>query len=142
MAFTDLPPDWPTLPITRPDLLPDVLDLTVDEHDRASGALVLLLCDASDRVVSPVKITELADAPPGRARVETLAPIMDMLADIDGDAGVLAAIGRTGGLSATEDDRDWAQALAAATRGKVRLLGVHVVTADGSRPVPALRVAA
>lgn len=142
MSFTDLPPDWPTLPITRPDLLPDVLDLTVDEHDRASGALVLLLCDASDRLVAPMTITELGDAPPGRARVEALAPVMDALADIDSDAGVLAAIGRPGGLSATADDRDWAKALATATRGRVRLLGVHVVTADGCRPVPASRVAA
>lgn len=137
MAFTDLPADWPTLPITRRDLLPDVLDLVVTEHDRASGALWILICDRSDRLISPVQIPDLPDAPSAADRARPLATLMEMVADIDAEAGVLAAIGRPGGLSVTADDRDWAEALAAAAIGRVRLLGVHVVTADGSRPVPA-----
>lgn len=136
MAFTDLPADWPTLPITRPDLVCDVLDLVVSEQARASATLTLLLCDSSDRLISPMQVADLDEAPLGADRLEMLATIMDAAADIDSDAGVLAAIGRPGGLSVTADDLDWADALAATTARTVRLLGVHLVTAEGSRPVP------
>lgn len=135
MAFTDLPPDWPTLPITRPDLLPDVLDLVVGDEARATGTLTLLICDPADRLVCPIQITDIGDA---RAeRTSHLTTVMAMAAELGPDVGVLAAVGRHGGLSATDDDHDWADALAASAAGNVRLLGVHVVTSDGSRPVPA-----
>lgn len=134
MAFTDLPPDWPTLPITRPDLLPDVLDLVVGDEARASGSLMLLICDGSDRLVCPIETTDIGE--PRAERTSHLATVMAMAAELDPDAGVLAAVGRHGGLSATDDDHDWADALAASAAGNVRLLGVHVVTSDGSRPVP------
>lgn len=142
MAFTDLPADWPALPITRPDLLTDVLDLVVSDHARATGSLVLLICDPADRLVSPMEITDLRHAPAGSQRAALLSIVIDTIAAIEPKAGVLAAIGRPGGLSVTGDDREWAAALAAATAGRVRLLGVHVVTADGSRPVPTDRLAA
>jgi hypothetical protein len=134
MAFTDLPPDWPTLPITRSDLLPDVLDLVVGDEARASGTLTLLICDRSDRLVCPIQITDIGE--PGAERTSHLVTAMATAAELDPDAGVLAAVGRHGGLSVTDDDRDWADALAASAAGNVRLLGVHVVTSDGSRPVP------
>jgi len=142
MAFTDLPADWPALPITRHDLLCNVLDLVVSDHARATGSLCLLICDPADRLVAPMEISHLRDADAGADRAALLATVVDAVADIEPQAGVLAAIGRPGGLSATQEDREWADALAAATAGRVRLLGVHVVTADGSRPVPTDRRAA
>jgi hypothetical protein len=142
MALTDLPADWPALPITRADLLPDVLDLVVSDRARATGSLCLLICDPADRLVSPMQISHLRDAPVGADRAALLRTVLDAVVDIEPHAGVLAAIGRPGGLSATNDDRDWAEALAAATAGRIRLLGVHIVTADGSRPVPMDRLAA
>ncbi|MGA7689068.1 MAG: hypothetical protein WCA29_07540 [Jiangellales bacterium] len=142
MAFTDLPPDWPTRPITDPALLADVLDLVVSEHARVTGSLFLLLCDPGDRLVLPVEIGELATAPAGSARAEMLAPIMRQADEMEPDGGVLAAIARPGGLSVTADDLAWADTVADAARGRLRLLGVHVITLDGSRPVPADRRAA
>jgi hypothetical protein len=71
-----------------------------------------------------------------------LAPIMRTVNEMEPDGGVLAAIARPGGLSVTADDIAWADTVAASARGWVRLLGVHVITLDGSRPVPADRRAA
>jgi hypothetical protein len=142
MAFTDLPPDWPSRPITDPALLADVLDLVVSEQARLAGSLYLLLCDPGDRLVLPVEIGELATAPAGSARAEMLAPIMCQANEMASDGGVLAAIARPGGLSVTADDLAWADTVADAARGRLRLLGVHVITLDGSRPVPADRRAA
>ncbi len=142
MAFTDLPADWPTRPITSPALLPDVLDLVVSERARASGSLFVLVCDAGDRLVLPMEIGEITTAPGRSARGDLLVPIMRQVADMEPGGGVLAAIARPGGLSATVDDVAWADAVASAAQGSVRMLGVHVVTVDGSRPVPADRHAA
>lgn len=142
MAFTDLPENWSTRPITDPSLLTDVLDLVVSDRSRARGALYLLLCDTDDRLVLPVCIDDIADAGGPEQRVELLRPMLSMIAQMEPTGGVLVAIARPGGLSATGDDRGWADALRAATGGQMRLLGVHVVTADGSRPVPVDRPAA
>jgi hypothetical protein len=142
MAFTDLPPDWPTRPITDPALLPDVLDLVVDERARVTGSLFLLFCDRGDRLVLPMEIGELASAPTGHAAAEMLLPIMRKVSDMEPDGGVLAAIARPGGLSVTRDDVAWADTVCTAARGLLRLRGVHVITLDGSRPVPADRQAA
>jgi hypothetical protein len=50
------------------------------------------------------------------------------------DGSVLIAIARRDGLSATPDDQLWARAALGALTSW-RLLGVHVVTVRGSRPV-------
>ena len=89
-----------------------------------------------------MQIGEIAAAPGRSARGDLLVPVMRQVTDMEPDGGVLAAIARPGGLSATADDVAWADAVAAAAQGSVRLLGVHVVTLDGSRPVPADRHAA
>lgn len=141
MAFTDLPEDWSSHPITDPALIADVLDLFVTTDSRYDGAVYLFLCDAQDRLMAPVSI-DGSHVPTGADRVSTLSGLLQALAEHEPDAGVLVAIARPGGLSATDDDRDWAEAANRAATGRVRLLGVHVVTPDGSRPVPADRRAA
>jgi hypothetical protein len=67
--------------------------------------------------------------------------VLDVIAEVEPDPSLLAAIARPGGLSVTAEDLCWAEALAVAALGRVRLLGVHVVTVDGSRPVPRLLAA-
>jgi len=136
MSFDDLPPDWPDRPLTEPALVADVLDLIVSHRARHVGALVLLLCDGSDRLVQPVEITEPHVAGDVHEFAAGLRSLFDMLADLDPAAGVIAALARRGGLSVTPDDARWAEAIARATAGRVRLLGVHLVTPDGCRPVP------
>lgn len=142
MAFTDLPEHWSTRAITDPALLPDVLDLVVSEQSRAVGALYLLFCDPGDRLMLPMCIDELDDAPSGPSRAEMLEPVLKHIAELEPDGGVLGAIARPGGLSVTHDDRAWADAVASAAAGRLRLLGMHLVTPDGSRPVPGDRRAA
>lgn len=142
MAFTDLPDSWPSEPITGHARLPDVLDLVVSQQARRKGSLYLLLCDAAERLVLPMQISDLDPAPSGRDRAHLLTALLAQLADVEPDASVLAAIARPGGLSATDDDQAWADALRGAVPGRARLLGVHVVTADGSRPVPSRHRAA
>jgi hypothetical protein len=136
MAFTDLPDDWDQHPITTPTRLPDVLDLIVSDRARRTGALYLVFCDPTDRLLAPTQIEELPpDADPAAVR-DALAPLLDTILEVEPGAGVLAALARSGGLSVTRGDESWAEAVAAACAGRLPLLGVHVVTTDGSRPVP------
>jgi hypothetical protein len=135
MAFTDLPSDWGDRPLTDPRLVADVLDLVVSERSRREGALCLLVCDATDRLRIPIVIDDMPVADLPSARVPVLVRLFDDVASVDDDLAVLVAIGRDGGLSVTPADRAWAQAVASAAAGRARVLGVHVVTLDGSRPV-------
>jgi hypothetical protein len=137
MAWTDLPNGWNLLPLTHPALLNDVLDLAVGAKARHDGGLSLMLCDKGERLLTPVEISPLTDAPESASdRAATLRPLLESVTEGIDDVTLLAAIGRPGGLSVTEDDVSWAEALARACDGVVRLLGVHLVTADGNRPIP------
>jgi len=137
MAFTDLPDGWTTVPITHPSLLDDALDLLVSEVSRRTGALYLLFCDEGERLVTPVEISPIADAPTRSAeRAALLRPLLAEMGVGGPPVTVLVALARPGGLSVTEDDVAWAQAASAAAAGAVRLLGVHLVTPDGSRTIP------
>jgi hypothetical protein len=136
MTFDDLPDGWDLLPLTEPRLVADVLDLFVSIEARERGCLALLLCDDADRLQAPVLIDELDDASPPAERVALLRTLLAHVASADLAAALLAGIARPGGLSVTRADETWAAAVADAARGQLRLLGVHVVTPDGSRPVP------
>lgn len=135
MSFDDLPADWPQRPLTEPTLVADVLDLVVSEQSRHRGALYLLLCDDADRLAVPVAIDALRGVQSLQQRVELVSTFLDVAGQAGPLGSVLAAVARTGGLSTTADDRSWARAVAVATAGRARLLGVHVVTPRGSRPV-------
>lgn len=136
MTFDDLPDGWDLLPLTEPRLVADVLDLFVGLESRERGCLALLFCDAADRLRAPVLIDEPDDAAPRAERVEMLGRLMSGVASFDADAAVVVGIARPGGLSVTQGDELWAECVAEAARAHVRLLGVHVVTPAGSRPVP------
>ena len=139
MSFDDLPSDWPTRPLTDPQLVADVLDLIVTERSRDAGALYFLLCDPHDRLAVPVALDDL-DRDASRAdRVRVLSGLLSAGAHLDEPGSVLVAIARRGGLSVTAEDELWAECVLAAL-DRWRLLGIHLVTRQGSRPLP--RVAA
>ena len=141
MSFEDLPPGWRERPITEPALLPDVLDLVVSERDRRRGALYALICDEEGRLMVPVAISDdrpvVAEERPAMAH-----GLVRTVAQVGPGLGLLVAIARRQGLSLRPEDHDWARLIAEECGEDVRLLGVHVVTLDGSREVPRVAPAA
>ena len=141
MSFEDLPPDWPHRPLTDPALVADVLDLIVTDRARDRGAVHVLLCDRDARLVLPIAVDEPDRAASRALRVRVVSTLLRAAEREHEPGSVLIAIARRGGLSATADDILWAESVLAAL-GDWHLLGVHVVTRSGSRPVPrASRVA-
>jgi hypothetical protein len=132
MSFDDLPADWPERPLTDPTLVADVLDLVVTERSRDAGALYLLLCDRDDRLLVPVAIDDIDRDAPKAERVRVLS---GLLSHLEEPGSLLVAIARRGGLSVTADDELWARSVLS-TLGGWRLLGIHLVTPHGSRPLP------
>ncbi|MDP9397467.1 MAG: hypothetical protein M3P96_06400 [Actinomycetota bacterium] len=132
MSFDDLPENWAERPLDEPGLVADVLDLVVSEADRRAGALAVLICDDQGRLLQPCVVSPLPPAPSEGEREHAVR----MFAGAVGPGGsLLLAIARRDGLSLTDDDHGWAAAARRACGAEVRLLGVHVVTAGGSREV-------
>ena len=149
MGFDDLPDDWSDRPLTDPQLLADVLDLVVMERDRRAGALGVLICDGHRRLALPVMISDLdevAGDDDRRKGLETIATAVRAfdLADAGGTGrpGIHLAIARRDGLSITRSDRSWQRAARSVCGDEIDLLGVHVVTCDGSRTMPPVSVGA
>ena len=139
MGFEDLPDDWPDRPLTEPQLLADVLDLTASHRDRVQGAIGVLVCDADQRLLVPAVIGDLDDLAPDADRCEGLRNFVSAVLEGMGEAGPLGmhfSIARRYGLSITPDDVRWRYAAVSACASRATLLGVHVVTVEGSRLVP------
>jgi len=136
MAFTDLPADWPTRPLTEPRLVADVLDLLLSDADRRAGGLVIALCDDDARLLQPIVIGDFPARAAAGEGAEVLAPLFSGLAEDGRSGSLLLALGRPDGLSITPGDQAWRDAAEHACAGAFRLLGVHVVTPDGSREIP------
>ncbi len=138
MTFEDLPDNWPTLPLTEPQLLADVLDLVVGHHDRVDESFVVLACDSDVRLVQPCVI----GPDPGPCDPGTVRAFLDALRDglVDVERGH-AHRGDGEGPRAHTDPRrprvdSRARALPIAGTGWT-LSSAHVVTLDGSRPIAA-----
>jgi hypothetical protein len=135
MSFHDLPADWPTRPVTDPDLFTDVIDLCVSERDRATGALYALLCDVDGHLVQPIAV------PPGRRvrhpgddedRLALLDPFAAVLASQAPAGGLVVALARRGPVEATPADRLWHEsARQVCRRHEVRLLATAVASPGG-----------
>ncbi len=136
MNFENLPADWPTIPLTDPDHIADVLDIFVSRSDRVVGSLLILICDEQRRPVQPMVINDIEGGRPGGDHVP-LEQIAQHIADLKPDATVMCAIARTGRARVTKTDRRWAHTLERAFAGHLELLGVHVITLDGVTPVTA-----
>ena len=134
MCFHDLPDDWPQRPLTDPQLVADVLDLCVSDEARQSGSLAILLCDDQARLIQPCVVSDIQQISDEADRLQACRTFV-MAAEKVG-AGLLFAIGRRRGLSVTADDEAWARAARQTCAGRVDLLGFHLITHEGSRPVP------
>ena len=141
MTFQDLPDNWATIPLTDPTHVADVLDVFVDLQSRAAGSLLILICDDQRRPVQPILIESIDARRPQRAR-QFLAHLADMLDGSDTRPAVLCAIARRDGLRVTKHDSRWKRALEDAFEGRVDLLGVHLITFEGSVPIGELGAAA
>lgn len=143
MGFQELPENWADQPLTDPQLLADVLDLVVMEADRRAGGLGILICDGEQRLAVPVMISapdDLASDADRRTGLETIAETVRSFglgeAGGTGRPGIHLAIARRDGLSITRSDRAWQRAALAVCADDIDLLGVHVVTCEGSRTMP------
>lgn len=140
MSFEDLPEDWPSIPLTDPTHIADVLDIFVSLRARHRGALVVIICDEERRPVQPIEIDGVPTSPPAEA-TRFLGHLASTIGDRPG-WGALFAIARHRALQVTANDQAWRQAIETAFGGHAEVLGVHVVTRDGSLPVLAPREAA
>jgi hypothetical protein len=131
MNFENLPTHWPTIPLTDPDHIADVLDIFIGTRDRMLGSLLILICDEQRRPVQPLIINDIDEGAPGGAHLP-LGQIAQQVAELRPDATVMCAIARRGRTRATKTDLRWARALAEAFAGHLELLGVHLVTLDGT----------
>jgi hypothetical protein len=136
MTFYDLPRDWPRRPLTDPQLVADVLDLVVTGVSRAEGAVYVLLCRPDDRLAQPCAVTDLDAERVEHTHREILQPFAALMRDTDPHGSILVAIARPGPLVVDDDDRAWHQAAIDVCVDGPRLLGVHVVTEQGSLPLP------
>jgi hypothetical protein len=136
MGFEQLPADWPQRPLTDAGLTANVLDLVVSFADRRSGGLSILVCDDQARLVQPTLMTEPADSIPMAERPGIIDFWVDLAEQLEPRGGLLISIVRASGLSITDDDRAWCDVAARSCAGRITLLGLHIVTLEGSRPVP------
>src|SRR5829696_8829971 len=104
------------------------------------GAIGVLVGDADQRLLVPAMIGDVDDVPPDADRSEGLRNFVSaVVGGMGTDAGPLGlhfSIARRYGLSITPDDVRWRDAAIAACASRVTLLGVHLVTVEGSRLVP------
>jgi len=136
MSFEQLPSDWPERPLTDAGLTADVLDLLISFADRRSGGLSILVCDDQARLLQPTLMTEPADSIPLADRPGVIDFWVDVVEHLEPNGGLLISIVRAKGLSVTDDDRAWCDIAARSCAGRITLLGIHIVTFEGSRPVP------
>ncbi len=148
MTFEDLPADWPTRPVTDPQITADLLDLVVRERDRDEGALAVLICGPGRRLAQPVVLS----SPPRGAPLAERRAILDVLcrAVADGGpegsggapggapgAGILLAVARTGHRFGTVEDCRWRDAAEqSCATFDIEMLGTWVVTPSLIRQLP------
>jgi len=90
--------------------------------------------------MQPILVEDFGRRPPEDGD-QALKNMATSIAEVLPGATVLCAIARRGGLSITADDRAWRTAITRAF-ADVPLIGVHVVTPDGSRLVHPISAAA
>lgn len=136
MTFQDLPADWPTRPVTDPAITADLLDLIVSDRDRATGAIGVLTCGPTRRLVQPVVVTLPPDGAEPSDRALVFDAVCGGITKAGGGGGVLVAVARSGAPFVTADDRAWHDAAqASCAAASVELLGTWLVTPSVIRPV-------
>ncbi|NEA30428.1 hypothetical protein [Streptomyces sp. SID13031] len=128
MTFTDLPANWPDLPLTDPALAADVVDLFVSQGDRRRGVLSALLCNAEARFLAAIHLDLPENAPfiSPKACAKALAPLIPALR-IRSDGALILALGRP--TPDPSSDHAWNQtAIQTCQSASIRLLGFYIAT--------------
>jgi hypothetical protein len=136
MTFSDLPTNWPTLPLTDPKLAADVVDLFVTEGERRRGVLAALLCDGRARFRTSINLDLPKDSPLAspRACLKALAPLVPVL-EGRRDGALILALGRP--RPDPPSDHDWTQAALQTCRSaSIHLLAFYLATPTELHAVP------
>lgn len=141
MTFHDLPKDWRNTPLIDPTHIANVLDVFVSLEDRARNSLLILICDEGRRPFQPVIVNEIDSGSPYQAR-PFLERLARTVADANPNATILFAIARRDRLRVSRNDREWKRAIEASFGDSLEVMGVHVITFEGSIPIPDLAAAA
>ncbi|MBK6762071.1 MAG: hypothetical protein IPG68_01755 [Micrococcales bacterium] len=136
MSFDDLPADWPDMSLTDPAHIADVLDLFVSMQARFDGALFILVCDEQHRPVQPIQIDGVRGGPPDDAH-SLMSGMARTVAEVQPQGSVLCAIARRGSPMTRRSDLAWRDHITAAFGEHMPVIGVHVVTPEGSRLIHA-----
>lgn len=138
MNFEKLPEGWDREPIHTADRVADVLDLLISERDRRSGGVLVVICDDLGHYVVASLVDDITVPMPSDDKEQLVEVFASATAQLDHRAGVLVAIARADGLSLTADDLEWGAVVqrVCETSGVV-MLGVHLVTLHGARPIAA-----
>jgi hypothetical protein len=142
MTFADLPPELAHRPLTDQRLIADVIDLLVSHRDRIDGCVLFVLCDPQARLVQPCLIHDVPSEATGTSLGSIADVFVGVLAATEPPGSLLVVFGRAAGLSPTKLDQEWATGIVRSCAERVTLLGVHIVTPEGSRPVPSSGAAA
>lgn len=133
MAFDDLPPNWTDLPLSTPHLAGDVVDLVVNESDRAQNTFAVLPCDEDD-IGFPTPV--LLDQTDWRVDAAERREMLGALAGI-GVPGVVLAFSAPHRLPDEIVDGWRADAEAAFAAVGTRVIGVFSAWAQHVEPAPA-----
>jgi len=139
MTFQDLPSNWPSRPLTSPDLVHDVLDLCVNNADRVNGGLSVLVLRENLTLAQPIFVKGPL---PRLDRLETLTSLFRGCSR-DGLDGffVVGIVHELPGLS--DDDRALHQdMLNVCAELGFRLVSTHLLTDSATVMLPVARLAA
>lgn len=137
MNFENLPKNWDEEPVDRPDRINDLLDLFVNERARERGALLILICDPDGYLLAPCIVEDIPQELTDEDCRQGLGGFIEAVRVDDVAGAVLIAVGRADGLSLTETDRRWRSAAEELCGDDIRVLGVHLITQHGTRPIAA-----
>lgn len=138
MDFEELPDGWDHEPIHTADRVADVLDLLISERDRRSGVVLVVICDDLGHYVVANIVDDLIQPMSSEDKRQLVGVFASATAQLDQRAGILVAIARADGLSLTADDLEWGAAVRhVCATSDVEMLGVHLVTLHGARPIAA-----
>lgn len=123
-------------PLESEDDAAELVRLLLDLDDIASGALLLLLCDADRRPTVPVLVTDL---PATSSAQEVVGRWLHGVAEQLGkqSSGIVLARARPGRSFVIDHDRAWHEAvLTACAQASMTLLHAFVVTPHAVIPFP------
>lgn len=136
MSYADLPPDWPTRPVSDPSVFTPLVDLIVSETSRDEGVIYVWLCGPTDRLMQPCAVTDVSALTPTE-RCATIDPFARVLAEQVPDGSVVLVVARPGIPATTDEDRQWHEAAVAVCRSRgIRLAGVAVATREAVWQLP------